>query len=285
MDLGKIMELLENWRNNEVTSIASSHQLIAFYLSVLTEEKFRCYALTGFIATQSSFTGHVHIREDVFALEWALRSLNLPDPEFILIDKLRRKYKDEIAKKANQTLAALANYSQIRDLIICANRGGYLVEAPQHNTLLFKDDPNWTGTSDIKSRLIGDRISAERDVVSDVKSPAELSLDKTSAYDDFPHNIKSSTYSASDFWSLWKWLWELCKERIVEDTSIRNYGTYAATSKTKELCILVTRKRLVDDIFNAVGIDRGIIRTFLEWLSFNSKTPRKFTLFHPTFRT
>lgn len=280
MDLGKVMELLENWRNNEVTSIASSHQLVAFYLSVLTEEKFRCYALTGFLATQSSFVGHVHIREDVFALEWALRSLSLPDPEFILIDKLRRKYKDDIANKANQTLADLANYSQIRDLIICANRGGYLVEAPQHNTLLFKDDPNWTGTSDMKSRLIGDRISTERNVVSDVRSPADLSLDKTSAYDDFPHNIQSSAYTASDFWSLWNWLWELCKERIVEDISIRNYGTYTATSKTNELCILVTKKRLVDDIFNAVGIDRSIIRTFLEWLSFNSETPRKFTLFH-----
>lgn len=280
MDIDKTMKLLENWRIKEVTSIASSHQLIAFYLSVLTEEKFRCYALTGFLATQSSFTGHVHIREDVFALEWALRSLRLPDLELIRIDKLRKKYKDEVANKANQTLAALANYSQIRDLIICANRGGYLVEAPKNNTLLFKDDPNWTGTSDMKSRLIGDRISAERNVVGHVRSPAELCLDKTSAYDDFPHNIQSSTYTASDFWSLWNWLWELCKERIIEDSSIRNYGTYAATSKTNELCILITKKRLVDDIFNAVGIDRDIIRTFLEWLSFNSKTPRKFTLFH-----
>ena len=103
MDLDETMKFLENWRIKEVTSIASSHQLIAFYLSVLTEEKFRCYALTGFLATQSSFTGHIHIREDVFALEWALRSLSLPDPDFIFINKLRRKYKDEIAQSKPNT--------------------------------------------------------------------------------------------------------------------------------------------------------------------------------------
>ncbi len=108
MDLDKMMELLENWRIDEVTSIASSHQLIAFHLSVLTEEKFRCYALTGFLAKQSGFTGHMHIRYDVFALEWALRCLNLPDHEFILIDKLRRTSKDEIPSKANQILGELA---------------------------------------------------------------------------------------------------------------------------------------------------------------------------------
>ena len=86
MDIDKMMYLLENWRINEVTSIAPSHQLIAFYLSVLTEEKFRCYALTRFLAQQSSFTGHIHFRDDVFTLEWALRCLNLPGSEFILID-------------------------------------------------------------------------------------------------------------------------------------------------------------------------------------------------------
>ena len=280
MDLDKMMGVLENWRINEVTSIASSHQLIAFYLSVLTEEKFRCYALTGFIATQSSLTGHIHIREDVFALEWALRSLNLPDPEFILIDELRGKYKDDIASKANQILADLLKYYQVRDLAICANRGGYLVDAPQHDTLIFKDDPNWDGTSDMKSRLIGDKISAERNKLNNVVSLTDLTLNKTSAYDDFPHNIQSPTYAASDFWALWDRLFEICKNRIMEDCSIRNYGTYAATSKTNELCILVTKKKLVDDIFNDTGIERSTISTFLEWLSFNSKTPRKFTLFH-----
>lgn len=137
MDIDKTMKLLENWRIKEVTSIASSHQLIAFYLSVLTEEKFRCYALTGFLATQSSFTGHVHIREDVFALEWALRSLRLPDLELIRIDKLRRKYKDEVANKANRTLAALANYSQIRDLIICVQTEEDIWLKPQKTTHCF----------------------------------------------------------------------------------------------------------------------------------------------------
>lgn len=280
MDLNKTMGYLENWRINEVTSIASSQQLIAFYLSVLTEEKFRCYALTGFIINQSSLTGHIHIREDVFALEWALRSLNLPDPEFILIDKLRKKYKEHLASKTIKKLEKLKKYTKVRDLVICANRGGYLVEAPENNSLLFKDAPNWTGTLDMKSRLIGDRISVERNNICSAESPEEITLEKTSVYDDFPHNIQSSTYTSSDFWSLWSWLWKMCKEHIMEDISIRNYGSYTATSKTNELGILITKKRLVNDIYRAVEIDQSTIHKFIEWLSFNSKTPRKFSLFH-----
>jgi len=274
------MECLENDRREAVTSITASHQLAAFYLSVLTEEKFRCYGMSGFLFTQSSFAGHIQLRDDVFALEWALRSLKLPDSECILIDKLRKKYRDEIACAASTVLDDALKYGHVRDLVICANRGGYIVEFPESNTIIFKDNPSWPGTSDIKSRLIGDRISAERNTQCNINSIDNLTLDKTSAYDDFPHDIQGEIYSGSDFWALWNCLFEMCKDRMVEDSAIRNNGTYAATSKTNELCILITKKRLLAHIHSTTGIEHDTIKIFLLWLSFNSETERKFTLFH-----
>ena len=280
MDLKQMMNCLENDLKKAVASITASHQLAAFCLSVLTEEKFRCYGMSGSLFTQSSFTGHIQLRDYIFALEWALRCLKLPDSEFILIDKLRKNYRDKIASTAITVLNDALKYAHVRDLVICTNRGGYIVEFPENNTIVFRDNPSWPGTSDMKSRLIGDRISAERDTLCNVKSIDDLTLDKTSAYNDFPHNIRGEIYIGSDFWALWNCLFEMCKTRMVKDSAIRDYGAYAATSKTNELCILITKKRLLDHIYSTTGIKHDTIQTFLSWLSFNSETERKFSLFH-----
>lgn len=61
------MEKVESWRISTVRSISEDHQGIAFHIGALTEEKFRVYALKGFLRDQESLTGHIQLREDIFA--------------------------------------------------------------------------------------------------------------------------------------------------------------------------------------------------------------------------
>ena len=279
-ELNRLMERLEQWRVHQALRVSTSAQIAAFHLTALTEEKSRVYGMNGFLLRQSSLAAHVQMRDDIFALEWALRGLTLPDPELMLIERLRDSWRESVAETAVDVLKNIASYCVVRDLVICAKRGGYLVHTPSDSEFHFTDPPSWTGTNDVKSRLIAERISLDRNPLSGSVSPADFSLDDTSMREDFPQDIQCTSYSGSDFWALWKHIHGLCVDRILEDCRIRNYGTFAATSETKELGILVTKRKLIDEVVRATGVEKATVSTFLDWLTFNFQTPRKFSLFH-----
>ena len=274
------MAKVEFWRMATISSICANHQVTAFHIAAVTEEKFRVYALTGFLLSQESLKAHAHVREDVFAAEWALRSLQLPDHTFTDIRRLRSSWNNDIADKCRKGLTEISNYYHIRDLVICAKRGGYIVETPNDHAVIFKDTPDWPGIRDFKSRLISERISAERNKDSVSNIQAEGFLRTRSAYDDFPHGLQASDYSGATFWRLWEWLFNLSITVISESCRVRNYGSYVATSETKELTILITKKRMRDGLVRETGLSESSISIFLGWLTFNSQTPKKFTLFH-----
>ncbi len=278
--LERLMATVEAWRLSAVSSICANHQVAAFHIAVLTEEKFRVYALTGFSLTQESLKAHIHIREDVFAAEWALRSLQLPDHSYTDIRKLRNSWNNKTAAQCNKVLTDIKNYSHIRDLVICAKRGGYIVETPDDHTFIFKNTPDWNGIRDFKSKLISGTISEERNkiLVSDILAKGFIGA--TSLYDDFPHSLQTSNYSGADFWHLWEWLFNFSISVINEGCKIRNYGSYVATSETKELTVLITKKMMMDLLARETGLSKSVIGIFLRWLTFNSQTPKKFTLFH-----
>lgn len=278
--LDSLMRKIEEWRIKQVSCICRSHQITAFHLATLTEEKFRVYGMGNFFSNLSELEAHVQMRNDIFALEWALRGLMLPEHTFMLIEKLRNSWTQTIADRALKALKSLADYHHVRDLVICAKRGGYTVETPAEKVFYFRDNPNWQGMGDIKSRLIAQMVSKDRNIVTNNTTPETFSLGSTSSYEDFPHDVQSSSYSSSNFWFLWEHIWQISRDALIESAKIHNYGTYAATSKTKDLCIIITKKKLTDGIVQAKGVSRETISIFLRWLMFNSQTPRKFSLFH-----
>jgi hypothetical protein len=209
-----------------------------------------------------------------------LRSLQLPDHNYVEIKNLRNSWNNHVADKCIKVLTDLSNYYHIRDLIICTKRGGYIVETPDEHTFVFKDTPNWIGTKDFKSRLISNRIEEERNKDLDPVSLASGSLKTTTLNADFPHDLHTSDYSGADFWRVWEWLFGFSINAIRDGCAVRNYGSYAATSETKELTILITKKRMIDLLVRETGLSKSIISIFLGWLTFNSQTARKFTLFH-----
>lgn len=276
--LDSLMQEIEGWRIKRVSNICRSHQITAFHLAALTEEKFCEYAMSGFFSDKS--TKHEQMRNDIFALEWALRGLTLPEHTFMLIDDLRKSWNKTIIEQTKKALEVLADYSHLRDLVICAKRGGYTVETPAEKVFRFKDVPNWQGTADIKSLLIGQMISGDRTPVTSNTDPNTFSLADTSGHEDFPHNIKSSSYSSSDFWSLWEYIWEISRDALIESAKTDKYGTYKATSETQNLCIIITKRKLTDGIVQTKGVSRETASMFLGWMMFNSQTPKKFSLFH-----
>lgn len=273
------MDRLEAWRLRQASSICPDQQITAFHLVALTEEKFRVIGLSGFLTKLSPLGAHAYIREDLFALEWALRSLRLPAQEFTQIERLRDSWTESIADRATILLTQLSSYCQVRDLVICTKRGGYLLDTLSENEFRFTDNPEWLGTSDAKSRLISEEASAERNatVTGNLET---FTLEQTTLYEDFPHYIKGQLYSASDFWAVWDYLWKMCANKIVEDFDIRSYGDYVATSETRELGIIITRKKLTDAIAETTHINMSTVSTFLRWMTLNTQTPSKFTIFH-----
>jgi len=278
--IDSMMRKIEEWRIKQVSCICRSHQITAFHLAALTEEKFRVYGMAGFFSGVSGFKTHVQMRNDIFALEWALRGLTLPERAFMLIEKLRESWNKTIADKTQKALELIADYYHLRDLVICAKRGGYTVETPAEKVFHFKDSPNWRGTDDIKSRLIAQIVSADRTTFTSNTDLDTFTLDRTSGHEDFPHDVKSPSYSSSDFWALWEHIWQISRDALIQSAKIRNYGTYAATSKTQDLCILTTKKKLTDGIVQAKRVSKATVSRFLPWMTFNSQTPRKFSLFH-----
>ena len=278
--LNTLMAKIESWRVAVISSICANHQMAAFHIAVLTEEKFRVYGLTGFLHSQGSFKSHIIAREDIFATEWALRSLQLPDYSYMDIKVLRNSWNNEIAAKCNEALKDIKNYPHIRDLVICAKRGGYTIETPDNHTFVFKDTPDWTGIRDFKSRLISDHISTERDKICVSDIPLDKMLRTTSLYDDFPHNVQFNSCTGDDFWRLWEWLFKFSINFILEGCKIRNYGSCVATSHTRELTILITKKKLSDQLVKDTGLSKLSVSILLKWLTFNSQTPKKFSLFH-----
>ena len=278
--LDALMAKIESWRVATISSICTNHQVAAFHIAVLTEEKFRVYALTGFLLNQGSLKAHIRAREDIFATEWALRSLQLPDHSYADIRVLRNSWNNKMAEKCDRVLKDIQNYPHIRDLVICAKRGGYIIETPDDHTFVFKDTPDWTGIRDFKSRLISDQISTERNKIRASDVSASEILRATSLYDDFPRSLQTSYYSGDDFWRLWEWLFRFSISVISESCRARNHGSYVATSDTKELTILITKKKLADQLLRDAGLSKSSINIFLKWLTFNSQTPKKFSLFH-----
>ena len=202
--------------------------------------------------------------------------MKLPENRYTDIKKLRNSWDNDIADKCMKILGELSNYYHIRDLVICTNRSGYIVETPDEHTYVFKDDPSWAGVKDYKSRLIADNISNNR---FNPETFASAGLRATSMYDDFPHSLQASNYTGDDFWRLWEWLFNLSVNAFAEG-GVRNYGSYVATSKTKELTILITKKKMIEKLAQETGLPKAQIELFLKWLIFNSQTMRKFTLFH-----
>lgn len=277
--LNKVMSKAEDWRLNEAKTISESCQIVAFHLSCLTEEKFRMYKLTGF-----DFKGlqiHQRMREDIFALEWGIRSLqNLPDIKNTTATALRKKWSDKIIRKCQEYLKSLSNYSKLRDLTVCAKRGGYEVSNPEPEVIIFKDVPEWLGKNDHKCHLISDKIEKDRTMNIDQFNLKGFSLDKTYAFQDFPHNLRSSMFHSSAFWSILSFLHKLCIDKIIADSRTFKPGSRVRTSHTKNLTIIRTKKGLSADIANNTGLEKNVVNTILRWLLFNSETLRKFSLFH-----
>ena len=71
----KVMGKIESWRQDTGHRINSDHQITAFHLACLFEEKFRIYALMNRLPQSTTFNAHLLVRQDIFAFEWALRSL------------------------------------------------------------------------------------------------------------------------------------------------------------------------------------------------------------------
>ncbi len=278
--LDALMSTVESWRTKTASSINPNHQTTAFHVGALTEETFRMHALTGGFLMQDSMNTHVRSRETIFAAEWALRSLQLPNHIYSDINHIRDSWNDKTASKCIKILTELSKYYHVRDLVISTKRGGYTVERVKQNTFVFNDVPNWTGSMDLKSRLISNKIESDRfkDYTSNfIKT---RSLKDTPAYDDFPNAVKGHDYSGSDFWNLWEYLFRLSLNAIAQGCNVHNYGAFAATSETKELCIFVTKKKINDQLIQNAGLNKSAVSIFLKWLTFNSQTPRKFTLFH-----
>ncbi len=277
------MECLDRWRVAQVMGIAPDHQTAAFHLLALTEEKFRVSHLSNTLAMVSSFGAHLQMRSDIFALEWALRALSLPQTKFTSIEKVRNSWRKPVADRAFLAIKNLAEFGTVRDLIICAKRGGYLLDTPSQGVYRFTDNPDWPGVSDIKSRLMGEIISEDRDPLVDSVTPEAFTLDRTSLFEDFPHDIRAATYTGSDFWLFWKHVCQMCLNRSFQDCVVHNYGTFAATTETRELGILITKRRFIDGIVVGTGLKREVVSLFLQWMMLNSHTDRKFSLFHCPF--
>jgi hypothetical protein len=278
--LDRIMHKVESWRISMIKSIHEDHQVTAFHIGALTEETFRVYAMSGYVHSQTSMRAHVQLREKLFSAEWALRAIQLPVFQHTEIKKLRNSWNDKTAELCVKALNKLENYSNIRDLVICTKRDGYIVESVDEHTYIFKNTPDWIGTNDFKSEFISDKISMERNKDNPLEFLKSKSLKATSLYKDFPHDIVTKTYSSNDFWRFWECLFKFCIEVIKDCLKVHNYGSYAATSHTKELTILITKKKLIDRLISETDLSITSINTFLKWLTFNSQTPKKFILFH-----
>ncbi len=276
--LDKVMDKIESWRLHNGKCISLDHQITAFHLACLLEEKFRVYALNNYLANGTGLGAHVLIREDIFALEWALRSLALPSNEYFHMRKLRNSWSDEIASKCQKFLIDLSNYYHIRDLVICAKRGGYIVETPKPDVVVFKNTEQWIGERDFKSRIIGQYIEDTSDLSELNKSGFDLS--QTHLYNDFPHGLMTSLFSSSDFWKAWNYLFVRCVNSISESCKLHKTGEVCMTTHTKELTILITKKTLIEQIHQNTKIPKKVVGAILNWIIFNSRTARKFSLFH-----
>ena len=104
--LAEAMSRVEKWRCDEVSSISNSSQVTAFHLVCLTEEKLRMAAITGYSTKQQHIIVHSQFRNDLFSLEWCLRSLpKLPDDTLTKPGQLRRRWSDKISDKCFNILA------------------------------------------------------------------------------------------------------------------------------------------------------------------------------------
>ena len=168
--LEKVMSRAEAWRRSGLGTISKSSQLVAFHLACLSEEKFRMAALTGSIL--SAFAHHKS-RMDLFALEWGLRSLpRLPDDKVTKAAALRNKWNDELARKCMDYLDRLLHYSTLRDLVVCAKRGGYDVTISEPGLVIFTDVKGWEGLADHKNHLVFAKI--ERDLEQELADRLNL---------------------------------------------------------------------------------------------------------------
>lgn len=278
--LDKVMGEIESWRQDTGSCINSDHQVTAFHLACLFEEKFRIYALTNGLSQSTNFKAHVLVREDIFAFEWALRSLSLPSDNYMLIKNLRNSWDNEIASKCHSFLSDLSNYYHLRDLIICAKRGGYIVETPKPDVIVFKNPENWQGERDFHSRLIADSISRDRAPSKEDMIAKGFQLENTHLYEDYPKGLNASVFSSMEFWHVWNYIFCLSRDSIIDSCKLHRVGEACMTSHTKELTILITKKSLMKQIHDNTGIPKGNAWAILNWIMFNSQTNRKFSLFH-----
>ena len=278
--LDKVIDKIESWRLHSGKCISSDHQITAFHLACLLEEKFRVYALNNYLANCTGLWAHALVREDIFAFEWALRSLTLPSNEYFQMRKLRNSWSNEIASKCHEFLIDLSNYYHIRDLVICAKRGGYIVETPKPNVIVFKNTEQWIGERDFKSRLIGQYIEEGHKLDLSELNKSGFDLSQTHLYNDFPHGLMTSLFSSSDFWKAWNYLFVFCANSIFESCKLHKDGEVCMTSHTKELTILITKKNLIEQIHQNTKIPKEVVGAMLDWIIFNSRTERKFSLFH-----
>ena len=121
--LSEIMSKAEKWRESLFDKFSTKEQILAFHLYCLTEEKIRY--LSVFRPNDQVDFKHASIREAVFALEWALRSLNLPDSPSITDDELRKEWNPNYMKELTDILEDISNFYNLRDLIITAKNDGY----------------------------------------------------------------------------------------------------------------------------------------------------------------
>jgi hypothetical protein len=105
-------------------------------------------------------------------------------------------------------------------------------------------------------------------------------LERTSLYDDFPLGVDATSFSSDNFWHIWTYIWECAKSSIARSKKLHKHKDAVRTGHTRELTILREKQSFEREISYATRIDRSSVRKVLEWLSFNMRTPRKFTLFH-----
>jgi len=274
--LNKVMDHVESWGETAINSISTSNQMIAFHLCCLTEERIRTYNLVGIAQNISQL--HMKVREDLFTLEWSLRCLQkLPDETNTSELEIRKKWNDKVAEQCMNNLEEFSKYYMLRDLVICTKRRGYSVSCPDHNTIEFVDAPNWQGHKDQKSRYISQLIEEDNSFRERVTRINDFSLEGTLLDEKFPHDLDTSEFSSNEFWKVWNYLSNLCARSIANHYKPRKKGRHY---HTKMLTIIKSKKALVSEIYQRTGIGKSVVSRVISWLSFNTNTPRKFSLFH-----
>ena len=277
--LNEIMSKAEEWRESLFDKFSVNEQILAFYLYCLTEEKIRLSSLLR-PNDQIDFK-HARIREEIFSLEWALRSLNLPDSSNMTDDELRNEWNPNYMKELMDILKDIYNFYYLRDLIITTKNDGYELRIINDSTFEFADTPEWKGFGDYKSLIINNMVDNES-----VDNYIKININQYEMIVPllekvFPFDINTGDFTSNEFLEAWNYLVKLSATNIQNNyrNTLGNTLAYKTTS-TQRLALLKTKGRLITEIASHTDIKEDKVTRILSWITFNSQTPKKLSLFH-----